>query len=177
MNMQRSVKHVVGFTLIELMIVIAIIGILAAVAIPQYQRYAVRSEATQAVNAIRPFQLALGEFVLLNGNIPANATDLPGIAGTDEASTCNGIVETVEYARNEAGDGVTLTATFYGEPADGEDAAVTTATRTNCGGNTVTLPAQLAGATIEFTGTLEGNEVVWVVAETGSVDVEFLPPL
>ena len=43
-----------GFTLIEFMIVIAIIGILASVAIPQYQVYTQRSEVTTSLSAVRP---------------------------------------------------------------------------------------------------------------------------
>ena len=55
-----------GFTLIELMIVVAIIGILAAIAIPQYQDYTARSQVTRAVSEVSALKTA-AEAALLQG--------------------------------------------------------------------------------------------------------------
>ncbi|MEW8587078.1 MAG: prepilin-type N-terminal cleavage/methylation domain-containing protein, partial [Candidatus Thiodiazotropha sp.] len=52
-----------GFTLIELMIVVAIIGILAAIVIPQYRDYASRTKWADNISAVRSIQVALGECI------------------------------------------------------------------------------------------------------------------
>ena len=88
-----------GFTLIELMIVVAIIGILAAIAIPQYQDYIARSQVTRVVGEISALKTA-AEGQLMRGEEPSGAASL-GFTGSDlmvsEALT------TVAF--NTAGDG------------------------------------------------------------------------
>jgi|SRR5690554_4717790 len=64
-----------GFTLIELMIVVAIIGILAAVAIPAYQDYIARSQVSEAFSMSSGAKTAIAEYGQINGIYPGAATD------------------------------------------------------------------------------------------------------
>jgi type IV pilus assembly protein PilA len=61
-----------GFTLIELMIVVAIIGILAAVALPAYQDYTVRAKITEAIGMASAAKTSASEHVIAKGSWPAN---------------------------------------------------------------------------------------------------------
>lgn len=65
-----------GFTLIELMIVVAIIGILAAVAIPSYQDYTARAQVSEAMSLTSALKTPLAEWYADNGSFPAAAASI-----------------------------------------------------------------------------------------------------
>ncbi|HFC8160464.1 TPA: pilin [Neisseria meningitidis] len=72
-----------GFTLIELMIVIAIVGILAAVALPAYQDYTARAQVSEAILLAEGQKSAVTEYYLNHGEWPANNSDAGVASSTD----------------------------------------------------------------------------------------------
>jgi type IV pilus assembly protein PilA len=74
-----------GFTLIELMIVVAIVGILAAIAIPAYQNYLIRSQVTEGLSLADSWKTAIAEYFANSGTFPTCAT--PGTAGCLQMGT------------------------------------------------------------------------------------------
>jgi len=105
-----------GFTLIELMIVVAIIGILAAIAIPAYQDYTIRAQVSEGLMLATGAKTASGEFYSNFGRFPSTNASAglasPGsISGNfvNQVSTSNGVV-TVTFGNeaNQKINGLTL---------------------------------------------------------------------
>ena len=72
-----------GFTLIELMIVVAIIGILAAIAIPAYQDYTIRAQVVEGLTLAGPVKTAVADYYAKHGDWPvdADAAGVPPVTG------------------------------------------------------------------------------------------------
>ena len=84
-----------GFTLIELMIVVAIIGILAAIAIPAYQDYTIRAQVSEGLNLASGAKAAVSEYFMDRGVLPLNNAE----AGISTAASIAGnYVRTVTVA-------------------------------------------------------------------------------
>jgi type IV pilus assembly protein PilA len=122
--MKRSLQQ--GFTLIELMIVVAIIGILAAVALPAYQDYTVRAKVSEVVLAASGGKTAVSEAYQTLGHMPAS-----GSAGIT--------AQTSDYVAS-----VTYT---YLAPTQSKIVAVATAKEAKISGLNVTLLGSVSDTT------------------------------
>jgi len=134
-----------GFTLIELMIVVAIIGILAAVAIPAYSNYTKKAKFTEVTNATGSLKTALEVCASDYSDLKVCTAGTPGVP--------------VDIAVGKAaGKYVSTVATTNGATTGNGSTAIITATAVSTQG--------LNGETYILTGTYSGNGVAWAVSGT-----------
>ena len=107
-----------GFTLIELMIVVAIIGILSVLAIPAYQNYTIRAQVTEGFNLADGWKTALVEYYANNGAWPSQADltgSVPSTGNYESNITVNSGVIQITYGSlaNQSINGAVLTIVPY----------------------------------------------------------------
>ena len=134
-----------GFTLIELMIVVAIIGILAAIAIPAYQDYTIRAQVSEGMSLASGVRTAVSESFQTTGNWPADND----AAGVEASGSITGSYVTSVGVSVDGSRGV-ITATF----GSGANAAID-------------------GDTLTLIGTDQGGSISWTCG--GTVETKYLP--
>lgn len=126
-KMQKMKNGQAGFTLIELMIVVAIIGILAAVAIPAYQDYTIRAKVTEAMSIASQAKTAVSEYYVSQGSMPTGPAEA-GLSTTPADYATDDVVQSMSYARGGDADTGIITMAIQdlgGDTADGQTFTLT----------------------------------------------------
>lgn len=131
-----------GFTLIELMIVVAIIGFLAAIAIPAYQYHSARAKISEALTQASPVKILVSEAFMTNGisAVVAAATEYNARAATEKKTQ------------------------YVSDMQIGTDGVLTVTLTTNAN---VGLPSDVLGKTLVLTPSIDGAKLT---ATIGSID-------
>ncbi|TGN39978.1 pilin [Marinobacter confluentis] len=141
-----------GFTLIELMIVVAIIGILAAVAIPAYQDYTIRAQVSEGLSLASGAKTAMAEFYNQTGRFPSGtgagaANESLGLQ--DPANIVGSYVSQVETGSGSGG----IIQVTYGESVN----------------------AQIDGAILEVSAVTSAGSIQWACRAGTDLEAKYLP--
>jgi type IV pilus assembly protein PilA len=164
MEIHMNMKKQQGFTLIELMIVVAIIGILAAIAIPAYQDYIVRSKVTEGLN--------------LASSAKATVAENAGNAGTDLAAGVTPIGAGTGTAGVTNAPATKFVSALSVDPADGHITIVYT---TEAKGLTLTLTptasmtAGAAPSALVNTGAAPEGPIEWTCTVDDVNNAKYVP--
>jgi len=139
-----------GFTLIELMIVVAIIAILAAIAISQYQDYIIRTHVTEGATLADGLKTAIGEFVDSRGRFAAGSNESYGLV------SANSVVGT--YVASVGVHGGVISAHFSSQaPRKANEA--------------------LDGQALEFSPITHAGSIEWKCNHTNALQVKWVPTI
>jgi type IV pilus assembly protein PilA len=134
-----------GFTLIELMIVVAIVGILAAIALPAYQDYVVRSKLSEAEAAVAACKTSVAEYVSTHASTLPSSNTLAGcsvVATQYVSGSSPGFDGTViSYIAPSAATGANADCTLTLKPATPTQGQITTWTGSNAGCSAKYIPS------------------------------------
>lgn len=144
-----------GFTLIELMIVVAIIGILAAIAIPAYQNYIARAQVTEALTLASGQKGAVADIYSQDGSCVNNSSAASNGIPIKTAIKGKYVAEVATGGTGAAGGGCTITAKM----------------------NSTGVSTDIQGKELVLTMTNNGGSMSWECTSTGStkIDQKYLP--
>ena len=139
-----------GFTLIELMIVVAIIGILAAIAIPAYQNYVIRAQVSEGMTLTGGAKTAVAEYFSNHGTFPG--TNAAAGLATDTSISGNYVQKVDVTAGTTPTTGGLITVTF----------------------NSTKANSAIQGTTLLLSGTATNGSITWI-CKAGTMSATYLP--